>query len=82
MVLQLVAGMTIARPTVQSTEAEGPDISQQTPANMAADASPTLMRDHLLDLVMDLDVDSIDEEGLSMPASHEMVISCSLHLQH
>lgn len=68
----LVAGMTIARPTVQSTEAEGPDISQQTPANMAADASPTLMRDHLLDLVMDLDVDSIDEEGLSMPASHEM----------
>lgn len=70
-----MAAMAIARPTLQSTAAEDSDKAQQVvPTNsMAADASPSSMRDHLLDLVMDLDVESIDDEGLSIPSSQNMV---------
>ena len=66
--------MQIGGPAQQSTATEDSDKAQQgfLASSQAADASPTLMRDNLLDLVMDLDVDSIDDEGLSVPSSHNM----------
>ena len=81
MPLQHEEATKVAMPKLEAAIAESAG-KDQPASSMAADASPTLVRDHLLDLVMGFDVDSINEEELSIPSSHNMVNSCNPDYHH